>query len=79
MDYGKDKDEPEFILTTTAVAHTFCRNYLNCKQFNEIQRIVTFLESSLRNSLDRINEIQPEREKVILKQLLTRHISHGIL
>lgn len=65
MEFGKDKEEPEFILTTTAVSHTFCRNHLNCKKFNEIQRIVTFLESNLQGHLDRVGENRLEQEKVI--------------
>lgn len=72
MEYGIDKDEPEFILATTALAHTFCRNHLNCKKFNEIQRIVTFLESNLQNNLDRIGEAKTEQERVTVNTVLTR-------
>lgn len=70
MEYGKDRNEPEFILATTAVAHTFCRNHLNCKKSSEIQRIVTFLESNLQLNLDRIGDDSTKQEKVIFS--LTR-------
>lgn len=65
MEYGKDGNEPEFILATTAVAHTFCRNHLNCEKSPEIQRIVTFLESNLRIHLDRISDEPTAQEKVM--------------
>lgn len=65
MEYGKERIEPEFMLATTAVAHTFCRNHLNCKKSKEIQRIVTFLESNLQVYLDGIGGETSEQEKVL--------------
>lgn len=76
MEYGKDRNEPEFMLATTAVAHTFCRNHLNCKKFNGIQRIVTFLESSLQGHLDRIGEKSSEQDKVWLTDWLEKLVTN---
>lgn len=66
MEYGKNRNEPEFMLATTAVAHTFCRNHLNCKKNKEIQRISEFLEDNLQSHLDRIGEKPLDQEKVTL-------------
>lgn len=81
MDYGKERSEPEFILATTAVAHTFCRNHLNCRKSKEIQRIVTFLENNLRGHLDRIGENSSDQEKVKMigrekRQIEVEYIIH---
>lgn len=66
MEYGTSRNEPEFMLATTAVAHTFCRNHLNCRKSTEIQRIVAFLESNLQGHLDRVGEKSSEQEKAVI-------------
>ncbi len=70
MEYGQDRDEPEFMLATTAVAHTFCRNHVKCYKSTNIQRIVTFLESNLQRHLDRIGENSADQDKVIVDSII---------
>lgn len=51
LKFGKMIKHPAFTLTSTAVAHTFCRNTANCGNYKEINDIVRFLEDNIEEEL----------------------------
>lgn len=62
--FGKTTNDPKIVLSITAVAHTFCRNTPNCRNYQGIQDIIEFLLSELNYELNEdVNERQ-HRERV---------------
>lgn len=56
--------EPIFILSPTAVVHTYCRNHRDCGENDEVKNYIDFLE---RNTLDELKKnllVRMNREKV---------------
>lgn len=51
LKFGKIAKDPAFTLTSTAVAHTFCRNTPDCGHYKEINDIVRFLEDNIEEEL----------------------------
>ena len=49
--FGNEKLDSKFILTSTAVAHTFCRNNPQCEKYDEIQNMIQLLTDSLISEL----------------------------
>lgn len=64
--HGKTNPNPRFILTPTAVAHTFCRNHNGCETYTGIRDIVEFLETELMEQLGLDSEKRVVRERVII-------------
>lgn len=56
--------EPIFILSPTAVVHTYCRNHRDCGENDEVKTYIDFLE---RNTVEELNKnllVRTNREKV---------------
>lgn len=68
--HGKTNPNPRFILTPTAVAHTFCRNHNGCETYDGIRDIVEFLETELMEQLGLDSGKRVVRERVIILPFL---------
>lgn len=67
LEYADSLSDPIYVLSTTSVAHTFCRNYPGCDKYPAIQQIVDYLENSINNNLDnRSLSIRAQREKACI-------------
>lgn len=62
--FGSKDSNAKFVLTSTAVAHTFCRNHPECWRYGGIQRILEFLEQDLDVQLQEDVSKRAVRERV---------------
>lgn len=56
--------EPLFILSPTAVVHTYCRNHHDCGESDEVKNYVNFLETNALEGLQKNLSVRANREKV---------------
>lgn len=56
--------EPIFILSPTAVVHTYCRNHNDCGENEVIEEFVEFLETNANDVLKKDLLQRANREKV---------------
>lgn len=61
LTFGRKDNNAKFVLTSTAVAHTFCRNHPECWRYGGIQRILEFLEQ------DMIVQLQEDVSKRVVR------------
>lgn len=59
-----DNPEPIFILSPTAVVHTYCRNHGDCGENVEVKNYKHFLESKILEQLNKNLLVRANREKV---------------
>lgn len=64
LEAEKNNPEPLFILSPTAVVHTYCRNHGDCEENEEVQKYIEFLESSISEQFDKNLLLRTNREKV---------------
>lgn len=64
IEYGNKHNEHLFILTSTAVAHTYCRHNVECGKVREIKKIVRYLEDNISQALENNVNDRVIREKV---------------
>lgn len=57
--------DPIYILSPSAVVHTYCRNHQNCEENEEVQNFVNFLEENVLEQFDKNLLVRTNREKVI--------------
>lgn len=57
--------EPIYVLSPSAVVHTYCRNHQNCEENEEVQNFVNFLEENVLKLFDKNLLVRTNREKVI--------------
>lgn len=71
MEYGRDMTNPDFILTPTAVAHTFCKYQDECQENESIIKMIEFLEGRITRSMhkDRLSRADRETMLVAIKGL----------
>lgn len=71
MQYGFRHSKYDFILGSSAVAHTFCRQNADCDENTEIIKMVEYLEEILRSSIhaSAIDREIEERVIVTMKAL----------
>lgn len=76
LEYADSLSDPIYVLSTTSVAHTFCRNHPDCDKYDGIQEIVGYLENSINNKLDNGSlSVRAQREKeCIFNCCLTKHL-----
>lgn len=71
IQYADNSTDPIYILSTTSVAHTFCRNHPDCGNNAAIQNIVRFLEDGIIQKLDNDISRRNVREKArIFKNII---------
>lgn len=58
--------EPIFILSPTAVVHTYCRNHRDCGENDVVKNYIDFLERNVLEQLKKNLLIRANREKVCL-------------
>lgn len=66
MQYGFRHNKYNFILGSSAVAHTFCRQNHNCFENTEIIKMVEYLEENLRSSIHGSTKNRKVEERVIV-------------
>lgn len=64
IENNNDSPDPMFILSPTAVVHTYCRNHQNCGENEEVQNYINFLETNVLEQLQKNLLIRANREKV---------------
>lgn len=61
--------EPIFVLTPTAVVHTFCRNHGDCGENYVVKSYIDFLETNTLQQLKKNLLIRANREKVFKSKI----------
>lgn len=64
LQYEVNNPEPIFILSPTAVVHTFCRNHGDCYENEAVKDYVSFLEANILDQLQKDLSVRKNREKV---------------
>lgn len=63
LTYSDDLADPIYVLSTTSVAHTFCRHHPDCGKEQAIGDIVHYLEDCIVKRLRTNLKIRANREK----------------
>ncbi|CAD7080164.1 unnamed protein product [Hermetia illucens] len=66
IEYGKKVNEPDYILGSTAVIHTFCRYHSNCGNYDQVKQIVQFLENEGTELLTQNLNLRKFKERMII-------------
>lgn len=67
----KESSDPIFILSSTAVVHTYCRNHQSCGESEEVQNFINFLETNVLEQIEKNLLIRANREKVCYELIFT--------
>lgn len=69
MEFGRDTADPDFILTPTAVAHTFCKYNDECYENESIIKMIEFLEGRITRAMhkEKLNRADREAMMVAIK------------
>lgn len=69
MEFGRDRSDPDFILTPTAVAHTYCKYHDDCHENESIVQMIEFLEGRITRAMhkDTLNRAGRESMLVAIK------------
>lgn len=59
-----NNSEAIFILSPTAVVHTYCRNHHECDEQDEVKKYIEFLETQLLEQMKKNLLVRTNREKV---------------
>lgn len=66
MEYGRDLSNPDFILTPTAVAHTYCKYHDECGEHESIVQMMEFLEGRVTRLMNQKSLNRADREKMMV-------------
>lgn len=66
ISYGQRKNYPEYILGSTAVVHTFCRQNTNCEEYEEVRNIIKLLEYEFLENFKENTDDRRIKEKLVV-------------
>lgn len=66
IQYGQKKIDPEYVLSSTAVVHTFCRYNSECEKNEKVKQIVKFLQDEFLKLLAMKNFQRSTKERLIV-------------
>lgn len=66
MEYGRDNPNPDFTLTPTAVAHTFCKYHEECIENESIVKMLESLEGRITRLMNKERMTRPDREALMV-------------
>ena len=69
MEYGASTSNTDFVLTPTAVAHTYCKYHDNCEEDESVIKMLEFLEKRITKLMhkDQLSRAEKESLMVALK------------
>lgn len=66
MEFGRDTDNSDFILSPTAIAHTYCKYHDECAENESIIRMMEFLEGRITRLMNKGSFTRADRERMMI-------------